>query len=148
MVDIGAKDETERVAVAAGEVTMSTETLALIRDGLLKKGDVITVAEIAGVMAAKHTSELIPLCHNVAVEQVEVTLSIDEGLPGIKIIAKARTHGKTGVEMEALTAVSIAAVTVVDMVKSVEKKWMVGNIRLIEKHGGKSGDLYPWGNPL
>lgn len=142
MVDVGAKPETERIAVARGEVHLRLETLALIREGLMKKGDVLTVAQLAGIMAAKRTSELIPLCHPVALTQVEVTLDLDEDLPGIMILASARTTGKTGVEMEALTAVSVAALTIYDMVKAVEKTGRIQNIRLIEKHGGRSGDVY------
>src|SRR5512143_615301 len=141
MVDVGAKPDTERLAIARGEVTMRPETLALIRAGALKKGDVLTVAQIAGVMAAKRTSELIPLCHPLPLTQVEVELSLDDALPGVQIRATARTAGKTGVEMEALIAVSVAALTVYDMAKAVEKTMHIQNIRLVEKHGGQSGDV-------
>ena len=141
MVDVGHKPVTERVAVARGEVLMRPGTLALIRDGALKKGDVLTVAEIAGVMGAKRTSELIPLCHPLALNQVLVALTLDETLPGVRITATARTSGKTGVEMEALTAVSIAALTVYDMAKAAEKTMRIQNIRLVAKHGGQSGDV-------
>ena len=141
MVDVGAKPETERVAVAGGEVLLQAETLNLIRQGLMKKGDVLTVAKIAGIQGAKRTSELIPLCHPIALTQVQVDLHLDDGLPGVVIRATARTVGKTGVEMEALTAVSVAALTVYDMVKAVEKTARIQNIRLIEKHGGQSGDI-------
>ncbi|RMF50335.1 MAG: cyclic pyranopterin monophosphate synthase MoaC [Anaerolineae bacterium] len=141
MVDVGHKPVTERIAVARGEVVMRPETLALIRAGALKKGDVLTVAEIAGVMGAKRTSELIPLCHPLALNQVLVDLTLDESLPGVRITATARTSGKTGVEMEALTAVSVAALTVYDMAKAAEKTMRIQNIRLVEKHGGQSGDV-------
>lgn len=141
MVDVGHKNDTERTAVAKGEVHLRPETLALVREGLMKKGDVLTVAQIAGIMAAKRTSELIPLCHPLPLHQVEVLLEVDDALPGIQITATARTIGKTGVEMEALTAVSVAALTVYDMVKAVEKTGRIHNIRLVEKHGGRSGDI-------
>lgn len=141
MVDVGAKPDSERVAVAKGEVTMLPETLALIQAGALKKGDVLTVAQLAGVMAAKRTSELIPLCHPLPLTHVSVDLALDASLPGVRITATARTVARTGVEMEALTAVSVAALTVYDMAKSVEKTLRIQNIRLVEKHGGKSGDV-------
>lgn len=141
MVDVGAKPDSERLAIAGGEVLLKPETVDLIRQGLMKKGDVLTVAKIAGIMGAKKTSELIPLCHPIALTQVEVDLRIDDSLPGIAITASARTVGKTGVEMEALTAVSVAALTVYDMVKAVEKTAKIQNIRLTEKHGGRSGDV-------
>jgi cyclic pyranopterin monophosphate synthase len=141
MVDVGAKPETERVAVARGEVYLRQETVELVRKGLMKKGDVLTVAQIAGVMAAKRTAELIPLCHPIPINQVEVALELDDTLPGVQISATVRTTGKTGVEMEALTAVSVAALTVYDMVKAVEKTGRIQNIRLVEKHGGLSGDV-------
>lgn len=141
MVDVGDKPDTQRTAVATGEVLMRPETLALVRAGALKKGDVLTVAQIAGVMAAKRTSELIPLCHPLPLTQVEVELSLDDALPGVQIRATARTTGKTGVEMEALTAVSVAALTVYDMAKAVEKTMRIQDIRLVEKHGGQSGDV-------
>jgi cyclic pyranopterin monophosphate synthase len=141
MVDVGMKPDTERVAVARGEVHMRPETLALIQAGALKKGDVLTVAELAGVMGAKRTADLIPLCHPLPLTQVEVYLELDQGLPGVSITATARTIGKTGVEMEALTAVSVAALTVYDMAKAAEKTMRIQNIRLVEKHGGRSGDV-------
>jgi cyclic pyranopterin phosphate synthase len=141
MVDVGRKPDTQRTAVARGEVVMRRETLALIQAGALKKGDVLTVAQIAGVMAAKRTAELIPLCHLLPINQVEVELSLDEALPGVQITATVRTSGKTGVEMEALTAVSVAALTVYDMAKAAEKTMRIQNIRLVEKHGGQSGDV-------
>jgi len=141
MVDVGAKPETERIAVARGEVHLRPETVDLIRKGLMKKGDVLTVAKIAGILGAKKTSDLIPLCHPIALNQVEVLLELADDLPGVQIKATARTTGKTGVEMEALTAVSVAALTVYDMVKAVEKTARIHNIRLVEKHGGLSGDV-------
>jgi cyclic pyranopterin monophosphate synthase len=141
MVDVGGKPDSERVAVAAGEVHLRLETIDLIRQGLMKKGDVLSVARIAGIMGAKRTADLIPLCHPLALTQVEVDLKIDDHLPGIAITATARTIGKTGVEMEALAAVSVAALTVYDMVKAVEKGAKINNIRLIEKRGGQSGDI-------
>jgi len=119
---------------------MQLETLHLIRDGLLKKGDALTVARIAGIMAAKRTSELIPLCHPIALTHLDVTLSLDEGQHCVLIQATARTIGKTGVEIEALTAVSVAALTIYDMAKAVDRGMHIQNIRLLEKHGGKSGD--------
>ena len=141
MVDVSAKPGTLRSALARGEIHLKPETLQLIRDGLMKKGDVLTVAQLAGIMAAKKTSELIPLCHPISISQASVDLVIDDSLPGISITARVVTTGQTGVEMEALTAVSIAALTVYDMVKAVEKTGRIQNIRLVEKHGGQSGDL-------
>jgi cyclic pyranopterin monophosphate synthase len=141
MVDVGHKPDSERVAIAAGEVHMRLATFELIRAGQIKKGDVLTVAQLAGVMAAKRTAELIPLCHPLALTQILVDLSLDEALPGVQIRATVRTMGKTGVEMEALTAVSVAALTVYDMAKAVEKTMQIQNIRLLEKHGGMSGDV-------
>jgi cyclic pyranopterin phosphate synthase len=141
MVDVGAKPDTERSAVARGEVRLLPETVKLIRGGLMKKGDVLSVAQIAGIMAAKKTAELIPLCHPIALNQVDVVLELSDELPGVQIRATARTVGKTGVEMEALTAVAVAALTVYDMVKAVEKTARIDNIRLVEKHGGLSGDV-------
>jgi len=141
MVDVGAKADTERMAMAKGEIVMKPETLALIRAGQIKKGDVLTVAQIAGILGAKKTSELIPLCHPLPLTKVDVDLSLDESLPGVQITATAKTVGKTGVEMEALTAVSVAALTIYDMAKAAEKTMKIQNIRLVEKHGGKSGDI-------
>jgi cyclic pyranopterin monophosphate synthase len=135
MVDVGHKPDTERVAIAAGEVRMRSETLALIRAGQIKKGDVLTVAQLAGVMAAKRTSELIPLT------LIDVRCELDDSLPGVTIRATVRTTGKTGVEMEALTAVSVAALTVYDMAKAAEKTMEITRVRLLEKHGGLSGDV-------
>ncbi len=141
MVDVGDKPATERLAVARGEVHLQPATLGLIREGLMKKGDVLSVAQIAGIMAAKKTSELIPLCHPIALNHIDVDLVLSDELPGVLISASARSSGKTGVEMEALTAVSVAALTVYDMVKAVEKTARIQNIRLVEKRGGQSGDV-------
>jgi cyclic pyranopterin phosphate synthase len=142
MVDVGDKPDTERVAIAKGEVVMRMETLALIRAGVLKKGDIVTVAQLAGIMGAKRASELIPLCHPLMLNQVTVDIELDDGLPGVRITATARTIGKTGVEMETLTGVSVAALTVYDMAKSADKTMIIQNIRLVEKHGGRSGDVF------
>ena len=141
MVDVGAKPDTERMAIARGEVHMRKATFDLIRAGQIKKGDVLIVAQIAGITAAKRTSDLIPLCHPLPLTKVDVALALDESLPGVVITATAKTVGKTGVEMEALTAVSVAALTVYDMAKAAEKTMRIQNIRLVEKHGGQSGDI-------
>lgn len=141
MVDVGDKPITTRVAVAKGEVIMRPATLELIQAGELKKGDVFHVAELAGVMAAKKTADLIPLCHPLALNQILVELQSQPNLPGVEITATVRTSGKTGVEMEALTAVSVAALTVYDMAKAVEKTMQINHIRLVEKRGGQSGDV-------
>ena len=141
MVDVGHKPDTERVAIARGEIHMKKETFDLIRDGQIKKGDVLTIAQIAGFTASKRTSDLIPLCHPLPLSKIDVDLVLDESLPGVVITATAKVTGKTGVEMEALTAVSVAALTVYDMAKAAEKTMKIQNIRLIEKHGGQSGDV-------
>ena len=141
MVDVSEKADTLRTAIAGGEVIMKMTTLEEIRAGKIKKGDVLTVAQIAGITAAKRTSELIPLCHSIAITFIDVTLTLDENLPGVIITAIVKTTGKTGVEMEALTAVSVGALTVYDMAKAVERTMKIQNIRLIEKHGGRSGDV-------
>jgi cyclic pyranopterin phosphate synthase len=141
MVDVGHKPDTDRVATAAGEVLMRPETLALIRAGQIKKGDVLTVAQIAGVMAAKRTAELIPLCHPLPLSHIDVRCELRDDLPGVAITATVRTTDKTGVEMEALTAVSVAALTIYDMAKAVEKTMRISNVRLVEKRGGMSGDI-------
>jgi cyclic pyranopterin phosphate synthase len=141
MVDIGEKQETERIAVAKGEVIMSAATLALIRGQQVKKGDVLTVAQIAGIAAAKRTSELIPLCHPLPLTHVSVDLALDDTLPGVSVAATARTTARTGVEMEALTAVAVAALTLYDMLKAAEKTIRIEHIRVVEKHGGRSGDV-------
>ncbi|HJW84601.1 MAG TPA: cyclic pyranopterin monophosphate synthase MoaC [Anaerolineae bacterium] len=139
MVDVGGKPDTRRAAVAKGEVHLSADTLALIAGGNLPKGDVFAVARIAGILAAKKTSELIPLCHPLALTRVAVDLSAENDAV-VEITATVETTGKTGVEMEALTAVSVAALTVYDMIKAVQRDARISNIRLVEKHGGKSGD--------
>ena len=141
MVDIGSKIETERIAVAKGAVSMSAATLTLIREQQVKKGDVLTVAQIAGIAAAKRTSELIPLCHPLPLTHIAVDLALDDELPGVLIAATARTTARTGVEMEALTAVAVSALTLYDMLKSAEKTMRIESIRLVEKHGGRSGDV-------
>ena len=139
MVDISEKEETKRIAVAKGAVIMLPNTLELIESGSLKKGDVLATAQVAGVMAAKRTAELIPFCHPLALEQVLIEFSFNRDLPGIDITATVKTFGKTGVEMEALTAVSVAALTIYDMAKSAEKTMRIESIRLVEKRGGQSG---------
>ena len=139
MVDVSAKAATERVAVAEGRVLMRPQTLAIVRKGDAKKGDVLGTARIAGIMAAKRTHELIPLCHPLALTQVEVDLVPDAELPGVRVTARAKVTGKTGVEMEALTAVAVACLTVYDMVKAVERGMRIEGIGLVEKSGGKSG---------
>jgi cyclic pyranopterin phosphate synthase len=141
MVDISAKGNTAREATAKGIVYMSAETLALIVSGGAAKGDVLTTAQIAGIMAAKRTHELIPLCHPLPLTGIEVSLEPDEARGAIEITATVRTTAKTGVEMEALTAVSIAALTVYDMAKAAQKDMRIGDIRLVRKRGGKSGDV-------
>jgi len=140
MVDVGVKDETEREAVAAGRVRMRSETLALLRAGDLPKGDVLGTARIAGIMAAKRTSDLIPLCHPLLLTHVGVEFAYDEETPAIAITATVRCRGRTGVEMEALTAASVAALTIYDMAKAVERGMVIEDIRLLEKRGGKSGE--------
>ena len=140
MVDVGSKPDSERIAVATGQVKMLPETLALIEQGALKKGDVLTVARIAGIMAAKRTSELIPLCHPIPLNKISVDITLKKELSIVEITATARTNGKTGVEMEALTAVSVAALTIYDMAKSVDRGMKIEGIRLLEKRGGIHGD--------
>jgi cyclic pyranopterin phosphate synthase len=140
MVDVGAKAETERTAVAEGTVTMRPETLRMIMAGDAKKGDVLGTARIAGIMAAKRTHELIPLCHPLLLTRVSVEIAPEESLPGLRVTATARVTGKTGVEMEALTAASVACLTIYDMAKAVDRGMVLGGIRLVEKSGGKSGD--------
>ncbi|NLT43431.1 MAG: cyclic pyranopterin monophosphate synthase MoaC [Anaerolineae bacterium] len=141
MVDVGAKPDTAREAVAAGEVLVSPSTLELIRVGAVAKGDVLAVARVAGIMAAKRTPDLIPLCHPLALTAAEVDLQLDEERNAVLIEARVRCTGATGVEMEALTAVSVAALTVYDMCKAVERGIRIGNIRLLRKRGGRSGDI-------
>ena len=139
MVDVSAKPQTERLAIAEGRVLMQPSTLEIVRRGDAKKGDVLGAARIAGIMAAKRTHELIPLCHPLALTQVEVDVTPDAKLPGITVKARVKVAGQTGVEMEALTAVSVACLTIYDMVKAVERGMRIEGIRLIEKSGGKSG---------
>jgi cyclic pyranopterin phosphate synthase len=141
MVDVSSKADTERVAIAQGEVIMQSRTLDLIRDGMIKKGDVLAVAQIAGIMAAKRTSELIPMCHPLPLLVIKVDLTLDTNLPGVKITSFVKTIAKTGVEMEALTAVAVAGLTVYDMAKAAEKTMQIQNIRLVKKTGGQSGDV-------
>ncbi|WP_174800835.1 cyclic pyranopterin monophosphate synthase MoaC [Martelella limonii] len=141
MVDVGAKAETDRTATAEGYVRMKPETLALIESGNAKKGDVIAVARIAGIMGAKQTSNLIPLCHPLMLTKVKVDIAADHALPGLRVQATAALTGKTGVEMEALTAVSVACLTIYDMAKAADRDMEIGAIRLVEKSGGKSGEF-------
>ena len=139
MVDVGDKAETVRTAIAEGHVVMQAETLAIVRDGEAKKGDVLGTARLAGIMAAKRAHELIPLCHPLLLSKIAVDLSIDETLPGVRVRAEVKLTGKTGVEMEALTAVSVACLTVYDMVKAVDRAMHIEGVRLVHKSGGKSG---------
>lgn len=139
MVDVGEKESTHRTAIARADVLMSPLTLSAIIDGQVAKGDVLAVARIAGIMGAKKTPDLIPLTHPIGLDSMKVELTADINLPGVRIEATAATRGKTGVEMEALTAVSVAALTIYDMLKSVEKGIRISNVRLIYKDGGKSG---------
>lgn len=141
MVDVGAKPDTQRTAIVRGHVSMQPETLALIREGAIKKGDVLTVARIAGIMAAKQTADLIPLCHPLQLTHIDVDLTLDEQNSRVLIEAQASTVGKTGVEMEALTAASVTALTIYDMAKAVDRGMHIENIHLVEKHGGRSGDI-------
>lgn len=144
MVDVGQKAATERTAVAEGVIRMAREALEEIKGNAGPKGDVLTTAELAGVMAAKRTAELIPLCHPVPLDHVAVEASIDPDLPGVRVRASARAMARTGVEMEALTAVAVALLTVYDMIKARDRAMEIGEIRLLEKAGGKSGD---WRRP-
>jgi cyclic pyranopterin phosphate synthase len=141
MVYVGDKPETERVAVAKGQVSMRPETLRLIVDKALPKGDVLAVARVAGILAAKRVPDLIPLCHPILLTKVDVDFEVDEGSSRIEITAKAQSRGQTGVEMEALTAVSVAALTIYDMAKAVERTMRIGEIGLVRKSGGRSGDI-------
>ncbi|AMS42724.1 cyclic pyranopterin monophosphate synthase MoaC [Aminobacter aminovorans] len=140
MVDVGDKAETTRTAIAEGHVVMRPETLGLILSGNAKKGDVLGTARIAGIMAAKRTHELVPLCHPILLTKVSVEIEPDEALPGLRVTALARVTGKTGVEMEALTAASVACLTIYDMAKAADRGMVISGIRLVEKTGGKSGD--------
>ena len=140
MVDVGAKDETHRIAIAHGEIRMLPETLRLIVEGRAKKGDVLGVARVAGIMAAKKTSEIIPLCHPLMLTSITVDFQPNDAESLVEIEAKVETRGQTGVEMEALTAASAAALTIYDMVKAVDRGMVIGEIRLEQKSGGRSGD--------
>lgn len=140
MVDVSDKADTARVARASGTIVMSRETLNAIVENRVKKGDVVSTARLAGIMAAKRTADLIPLCHNIAITDVSIAISVDDSIPGLRVTASAATVGKTGVEMEALTAVAVALLTVYDMAKSMDRAMTIGNIELLEKSGGKSGD--------
>lgn len=140
MVDVSAKKETERLAIAVGEITMSDECLKMVKQGRHKKGDVLTVAQVAGVMGAKKTSEMIPMTHNINLSHVKVTFESTEH--GFICRSEVKCTGQTGVEMEALQSVSTALLTIYDMCKSIDKKMVIKNIQLLEKHGGKSGDFY------
>lgn len=144
MVDVSHKPETVRTASAVGYVKMKKTTLDMIVEGKMKKGAVLMTAQLAGIQAAKRTAELIPLCHPIFLQQVEVELTPRPDLPGVEIVSKVKTSGQTGAEMEALTAVSVAALTVYDMIKAVEKTAVISEIHLLEKHGGVSGDVV-WG---
>lgn len=141
MVDVGSKEETARWAMARGKVHMSTGAFKAARAGDLKKGDLRTTAQLAGIMAAKKTADLIPLCHPLPLNNIQVEIEWEEKLPGVMIQAEVHTTGRTGVEMEALTAVAVAALTVYDMVKGIDKGAAIESVRLIEKHGGRSGDV-------
>lgn len=140
MVDVSGKADTRRVAVASGRLVCQPETLRLVRDGRAPKGSVVAVAELAGVMAAKRTAELIPLCHPLPLSRVAVTVALDDALPGFRIEAETVTVGQTGVEMEALTAVSVAALTLFDMLKAVDRRMRIETVELLAKSGGASGD--------
>ena len=139
MVDVSGKEITARIAVAEAAIKMTADTLALVTDGTAKKGDVLGVARLAGIMGAKKTADLIPLCHPLALSKVTLDLATDPALPGIRIQATVKTSGQTGVEMEALTAASVAALTVYDMLKAAEKGMEIQSVRLLHKDGGKSG---------
>ena len=140
MVDITEKDITERIAIATGEITMNKETLEAVKNGDIKKGDVLGVARIAAIMASKQTQYLIPMCHNILLTNAKIEFSFDDRKNKILIESTVKTAGKTGVEMEALTMVTVAGLTIYDMCKSIDKSMIIGQIRLAEKHGGKSGD--------
>lgn len=141
MVDVGAKADTSRIATAQGRITMQPETFLLLRAGQMKKGDVLSVARIAGIMAAKQTAHLIPLCHTLLLTGVDVEFVLDEAASAVEIVATAKTAGKTGVEMEALTAVTVSALTIYDMCKAVDRGMRIQDVRLTHKSGGKSGEI-------
>jgi cyclic pyranopterin phosphate synthase len=139
MVDVGEKPTSQRLAVAGGSLLMRPETLAALRQGRTPKGDPLQVAQVAGIMAAKRTAQLIPLCHPLPLDQVDVEFQLDEQLPGVRVTASARVHGRTGVEMEALTAVAVALLTLYDMLKGIDRELQLAGIRLLRKEGGRSG---------
>jgi len=142
MVDVADKSETDRVAVAEAQIQMTAETLSLIRDNKLKKGDVLSTARLAGIQAAKQTGLLIPLCHPLALNAIDVDCVLDDTIPGVKVTTRVRCHGRTGVEMEALTAASVAALTIYDMAKAVDKGMTILCVQLVSKTGGKGGDWH------
>ena len=142
MVDVSEKPASARIAIARGQIHMQPATLEMVREKAIPKGDVFTVAQLAGVMAAKRTAELIPLCHPLSLSHISVELELDQALTGVNITAIVKTVSRTGVEMEALMAVSMAALTIYDMVKAVDKTMRISDVRLVEKHGGQSGDVY------
>lgn len=139
MVDVGDKPVTQRIAIARGEVQMRPETFKLIEEGKVAKGDIMTVAQIAGIMATKRTADLIPLCHPLQLSYINIDIALKSEMPGVEIKATVKSAGKTGVEMEALTAVAVAALTIYDMAKAADKTMRIQNIRLVEKRGGRSG---------
>jgi cyclic pyranopterin phosphate synthase len=141
MVDVAAKPVTERVAVAGGSIVMQAETLKRIREGQIAKGDVLAVARLAGIMAAKKTGDLIPLCHPIGLDAVSIEFAIDGARSAVDITATCKVHGRTGVEMEAMCAVSVAALTIYDMCKAIDRGMKIGEVRLLKKSGGKSGDF-------
>jgi len=140
MVDVGAKAHSHRVALATGTITMLPATFALVRNGNARKGDVLGIARVAAIMATKRTSDLIPLCHPLALTKVAVDFALDEAASAVRCTVRAETRGQTGVEMEALTGVQVALLTIYDMCKAVDRGMVMGNVKLLEKHGGKSGD--------
>ncbi len=140
MVNVGGKPDSSRLARAEGSISMTAETLDVIVRGSLKKGDVVAAARIAGIMAAKRTPELIPLCHSLVLNDVRIEIEVDRSIPGLRVTAWAEASGKTGVEMEALTAVTVSLLTIYDMAKSVEREMEISQVRLVEKRGGKGGD--------
>ena len=141
MVDVAAKPVTERIAVAGGSIVMQAETLKRIREGQIAKGDVLAVARLAGIMAAKRTGDLIPLCHPIGLDAVSIEFAIDDARSAVDITATCKVHGRTGVEMEAMCAVSVAALTIYDMCKAIDRGMKIGDVRLLKKSGGKSGDF-------
>lgn len=141
MVDVAAKPVTERVAVAGGSIVMQAETLKRIREGQIAKGDVLAVARLAGIMAAKKTGDLIPLCHPIGLDAVSIEFALDDSRSAVDITATCKVHGRTGVEMEAMCAVSVAALTIYDMCKAIDRGMKIGEVRLLKKSGGKSGDF-------